>query len=400
MIAIRGLPRLSVIAKHLSKSAQAFPHTSRSSSVCLCRNMSSANFPEDDVLFEEKGGARIITLNRPTKLNALNLSMIKKIYPKMKEWEEDPRTTLIIMKGAGGKAFCAGGDIDSITEAAREGKFSPGEDFFRSEYELNYRIATCHVPYIAFIDGITMGGGVGLSVHGENRVCTERTVFSMPETAIGLFPDVGGSYFLPRLSMHLGLYLALTGYRLKGRDVYKAGVATRMVHSSVLPQLEDDLVALEAPSAQDITDLLRKYHEDCKTGRERDYLILRDREDDIQRLFCADSVEEIFENLEKDGSEWALEQLNIMKKMSPTSLKVTHKQLKLGDHMNLDECLEMEYRIGCNCLRNNDFPEGVRALLVDKDKNPTWKPATLPAVTDEILESYFNLPQGLKELEL
>nr|CAB3252815.1 3-hydroxyisobutyryl-CoA hydrolase, mitochondrial [Phallusia mammillata] len=405
MLPARSIFRVQVISKHLSS-----PLKQRTSTVGLCmpcklyripcfRSMSS-KYVEDDVLFDKVGGAGIITLNRPSALNALNLSMIQKILPKIKEWEDDPRTTMIIMKGSGDKAFCAGGDIRSITDEARMGNYAPGQEFFHSEYHLNYRIATCLVPYIAIIDGITMGGGVGLSVHGEHRICTERTLFAMPETGIGLFPDVGGSHFLPRLSQHLGLYLALTGYKLKGRDVYKAGVATRMVDSTMLPKLEKELVSMETPTQQDIIDILRKYHEECQTGRERDYLILRDREDDIKRIFCADTVEEIFQNLEADGSEWAKQQLDTLKKMSPTSLKVTHQQIQMGASLELDECLEMEYRIGCNCLRNNDFQEGVRALLVDKDKNPKWNPNTLSGVTDEILNSYFTLPEGLEELEL
>uniref|UniRef100_H2ZC72 3-hydroxyisobutyryl-CoA hydrolase, mitochondrial n=1 Tax=Ciona savignyi TaxID=51511 RepID=H2ZC72_CIOSA len=397
MICSKSFRRFIMISKHIKGAKSAVPATA---SMHLERCFSSARFADDDVLFDRIGGAGIITLNRPGALNALNLNMIKKIFPKIKEWEEDPTTTMIIMKGAGGKAFCAGGDIRTITDEGSKGNFEAGQEFFRSEYQLNYRIATCLVPYIAFIDGITMGGGVGLSVHGENRVCTERTLFAMPETAIGLFPDVGGSYFLPRLSKHLGMYLALTGYRLKGRDVYKAGVATRMVHSSVLPELERDLVAMSNPSTQDITNLLRKYHEECKTGRERDYLILRDKEEAIKRLFCAGSVEEIFQNLKEDGSEWALEQLHVMKKMSPTSLKITHKQLSLGESMDLSECLEMEYRMASQCLRHPDFYEGVRAVLIDKDKSPKWNPATIPEVTNDLIDSHFVLPSDGQELEL
>ncbi|XP_002127278.2 3-hydroxyisobutyryl-CoA hydrolase, mitochondrial [Ciona intestinalis] len=395
----KSIRRVLVLSKHI-QGAQVSSPVSFLSKMRLARCFSSAGVVGDDVLFERIGGAGIITLNRPSALNALNLSMIKKIFPKIKEWEEDPATTMIIMKGSGGKAFCAGGDILSITEEGKKGNYEAGQEFFRSEYQLNYRIATCLVPYIAFIDGITMGGGVGLSVHGENRICTERTLFAMPETAIGLFPDVGGSYFLPRLSKHLGMYLALTGFRLKGRDVYKAGVATRMVHSTILPQLEQDLVAMENPSTQDITDLLRKYHEECQTGRERDYLILRDKEEDIKRMFCAASVEEIFENLRSDGSEWALEQLSVMEKMSPTSLKITHRQLSLGESLDLSECLEMEYRMGSQCLRHPDFYEGVRSVLIDKDKSPKWNPATLSGVTEGIVDEHFILPSNGEELQL
>jgi len=395
----KAMQRLLVTTRHitspLSLSRQSFSINS-----ALCTNQQPKKDVEDDVLFERVGGAGIITLNRPSALNALNLSMIEKIYPQIGEWENDPKTTMIIMKSAGDKAFCAGGDVRSITDAAKTNDFKAGEEFFRAEYKLNYRIATCDVPYIALIDGITMGGGVGLSVHGENRICTERTLFAMPETGIGLFPDVGGSYFLPRLSSHLGMYLALTGFRLKGRDVYKAGVATRMVDSSVLPQVERDLISMTNPSPQDITDLLRKYHVQCQTGRERDYLVLRDREADIKNIFLADSVEQIFENLENEGSDWSLEQLAKLKKMSPTSLKVTHRQLCLGETLPLNECLEMEFRIGCSMLRGKDFGEGVRAQIVDKDRKPIWQPATLAEVSEKDVDSYFKMVEGVEELDL
>jgi len=395
-----AMQRILITGRHLLKPLSNVQKRHYSLGSALCSSQQPKAAVEDDVLFERIGGAGIITLNRPKALNALNLSMINKIYPKIGEWENDPKTTMIILKASGEKAFCAGGDIKSITDAANTGDYTAGQDFFRAEYLLNYRIATCDVPYIALIDGITMGGGVGLSVHGENRICTERTLFAMPETGIGLFPDVGGSYFLPRLSAHLGMYLALTGFRLKGRDVYKAGVATRMVDSKTLPKVELDLVSMDNPTQQDITDLLRKYHVECDTGRERDFLILRDREEDIKRLFLADSVEQIFENLEKDGSEWALGELAKLKKMSPTSLKVTHRQLTLGTCLPLDECLEMELRIGSSMLRAKDFSEGVRALIVDKDRNPKWNPATLAEVTDEMVESYFTMVDGVEELDL
>jgi len=355
---------------------------------------------DDDVLFEKVNGAGIITLNRPKALNALNLSMVNKIYPQIGEWEKDPSTTMIIMKGAGEKSFCAGGDIVDVTKQAKKENYLAGETFFREEYKLNYRIATCDVPYIALIDGICMGGGVGLSVHGDERVCTERTMFAMPETAIGLYPDVGGSYFLPRLSLHLGMYLAMSGFRLKGRDVYKAGIATRMVHSSQLEQVEKDLVNLDNPTRQDITDLLRKHHMNCQEGRERDYLVLRDYEKYMARCFIADNVQDVIKNLETDGTEWAREVLKVLMKMSPTSMAVTHKQLKLGSQLPLEECLQMELRISANMLRKGDFIEGVRSLLVDKDRNPQWNPTSVSDISQEEIDSYFVMPEGVEELDL
>ncbi|XP_051478927.1 3-hydroxyisobutyryl-CoA hydrolase, mitochondrial isoform X3 [Apus apus] len=303
-----------------------------------------------EVLLEKKGGAGIITLNRPKALNALNHSMIQQIYPQIKTWEQDPETFLIIIKGTGGKAFCAGGDIRAITDAGKAGD-RLAQDFFRGEYTLNNAIGTCRKPYVALIDGITMGGGVGLSVHGHFRVATEKTLFAMPETAIGLFPDVGGGYFLPRLSGKMGYYLALTGFRLKGRDVLKAGIATHFVESEKLPALEKDLIALKSPSKENIADLLNSYH------------------------------------------------VKTISKMSPTSLKITLRQLREGASMSLQDVLTMEYRLSQACMKGHDFYEGVRAVLVDKDHSPRWKPAALEEVSDEFVDNCFK-PLGNNDLKL
>ncbi|XP_075612294.1 3-hydroxyisobutyryl-CoA hydrolase, mitochondrial isoform X5 [Balearica regulorum gibbericeps] len=327
---LKPFNRLQVILQHLKMSK----HTDSTA----------------EVLLEKKGGAGIITLNRPKALNALNLSMIQQIYPQIKTWEQDPETFLIIIKGTGGKAFCAGGDIRAITDAGKVGD-RLAQDFFRGEYMLNNAIGTCKKPYVALIDGITMGGGVGLSVHGRFRVATEKTLFAMPETAIGLFPDVGGGYFLPRLSGKIGYYLALTGFRLKGRDVLKAGIATHFVDSEKLPALEKDLIALKSPSTENIADLLNSYH------------------------------------------------VKTINKMSPTSLKITLRQLREGASMSLQDVLTMEYRLSQACMRGHDFYEGVRAVLIDKDQSPKWKPAALEEVSDEFVDDCFK-PLGNNDLKL
>uniref|UniRef100_A0A5F9C9G5 3-hydroxyisobutyryl-CoA hydrolase n=1 Tax=Oryctolagus cuniculus TaxID=9986 RepID=A0A5F9C9G5_RABIT len=272
-----------------------------------------------DVLLERKGCAGVITLNRPKFLNALSFSMVRQIYPQLKKWEQDPETFLILIKGAGEKAFCAGGDIKVISEAAKA-KQKMSQDFFREEYLLNNAIARCQKPYVALIDGITMGGGVGVSVHGLFRVATEKTVFAMPETAIGLFPDVGGGYFLPRLQGKLGYFLALTGFRLKGRDVYRAGIATHFVDSAK-----------------------------SKTDQDKPF-ILEEHMDKINRWFSASTVEQITENLRQDGSPFALEQLKVLNKMSPTSLKIALRQLTEGSSKTLEEVLTMEYRLSQACM--------------------------------------------------
>ncbi|XP_061059314.1 3-hydroxyisobutyryl-CoA hydrolase, mitochondrial isoform X1 [Eubalaena glacialis] len=341
-----------------------------------------------EVLLERKGCAGVITLNRPKFLNALNLSMIRQIYPQLKKWEQDPEAFLIIIKGAGGKAFCAGGDIRVISEA-RKANQKIAQDFFREEYMLNNAIDSCQKPYIALIHGITMGGGVGLSVHGQFRVATEKSLFAMPETAIGLFPDVGGGYFLPRLQGKLGCFLALTGFRLKGRDVYAAGIATHFVDSEKLGMLEEDLLALKSPSKENIADVLETYHAKSKIDQDKSF-ILEEHMDKINSWFSANTVEQIIENLQQDGSSFALEQLKVINKMSPTSLKITLRQLMEGSSKTLQEVLTMEYRLSQACMRGHDFHEGVRAVLIDKDQSPKWKPADLKEVTDEALNNHFK----------
>lgn len=303
----------------------------------------------NDVLFEEINNKGIITLNRPKALNALNLSMIEKIYPKLVQWKDSK--TLVIIKGAGEKSFCAGGDVRAVTESGLRGNPKLGQEFFRKEYTTNGLIGTYPIPYIAFIDGITMGGGVGLSIHGKFRVATERTLFAMPETAIGLFPDVGGSYFLPRLEGKLGVYLALTGHRLKGADTVKARIATHYCKSQKLPDLEKALV--DAKDGQNVREIINKFSDPVQ-----EEFSLAPYMDKINKCFSASRVEEIFDKLEKDGSEWALNTIKLLKKMSPTSLKVTLRELDIGKRMTLQECLQMEYRLAVNCMANREFYEG------------------------------------------
>uniref|UniRef100_A0A669F8K6 3-hydroxyisobutyryl-CoA hydrolase n=1 Tax=Oreochromis niloticus TaxID=8128 RepID=A0A669F8K6_ORENI len=339
----------------------------------ICRMSSHA---EPEVLLEKVGRAGVITMNRPKVLNALNLTMIRQIYPQLKKWESDNETDIVIIKGAGDKAFCAGGDIRAVTEAGKVGD-SLAQDFFREEYILNNAIGSYRKPYIALIDGITMGGGVGLSVHGRFRVATEKTLFAMPETAIGLFPDVGGGYFLPRLQGKLGLFLALTGFRLKGRDVQRAGVATHFVESKKVPC---------ALSVQLFTS-------DALQGR------MKVSCPNSVRLFSASSVEGIVKNLKTDGSEFAKKQTETLSKMSPTSLKITLKQLQAGASLSLQDVLVMEYRLSQACMRGYDFYEGVRAVLVDKDQNPKWNPSTLEEVSDQMVEQCFS-SLGEKDLTL
>lgn len=308
----------------------------------------------NDVIFENINNNGLITLNRPKQLNALNLSMVEKLYPVLRQWEKEK--TLVLVKGSGEKAFCAGGDVRAVCKAGLEGS-KQGHEFFRREYTMNGLIGTYNIPYIALIDGIVMGGGVGMSVHGHYRVATERTLFAMPEMIIGLFPDVGGSYFLPRLGGKLGCYLALTGERLKGPDVLKAGIATHYCKSSKLNELEKEILKCATP--HELTAVLNKFNEkDEKEFSLGPYL------SKINHCFSGSSVEEIFNRLELDGTEWAMKTLETLKKMSPTSLKIAHKALEMGAQISLQECLQMEYRIASACLANKDFYEGTVIIFL------------------------------------
>lgn len=350
---------------------------------------------EDDVLFEEKNNVGIITLNRPKALNALNLSMVKKLYPKLIHWQIVNKKDLVIMQGAGEKSFCAGGDVVSITKEGPAKGAPIGKTFFQHEYALDHLIGHYKVPYVALLDGYTMGGGVGLSVHGKYRIATDRTVFAMPETTIGLFPDVGGSYFLPRLKdKSLGLYLALTSYQLKGKDVAKCGIATHYISSTTLSQLVSNLI--ENP--KNVEDILQANAENLDSHE----FSLAPNLNTIAHAFSAGTVEQIVSRLEEKNDEFANKTLATLKKMSPISMKITQKQLKLGVEKNLTECLKMEYRLACSAVEaksSADFYEGVRALLIDKDKNPKWNPPTLEQVTSYMVDQCFE-PDPSGELEL
>jgi len=341
---------------------------------------------DNQVLLESVNGKGIITLNRPKALNALNLTMVRQITPALQEWGRSQK--MVIIKGKGGKAFCAGGDIREVTESAKAGG-TLHQEFFREEYILNNIIGSLRIPYIALIDGITMGGGVGLSVHGRYRVATEKTVFAMPETAIGLFPDVGGSYFLPRLEGELGLYLALTGYRLVGSDVHQAGIATHICSKELLDFLEQDLIGLgeNECNLEGIEKVLSHYGEKCPEAKKP--FTLANNMQAINRLFSGSTIEDIIQDLEKDNSDWAKSQLATLRKMSPTSLKNTVKLLRKCRRLPLSECLTFEYRMSQRCCETHDFIEGVRALLVDKDKNPKWNPARIEDVSDSYSDTFF-----------
>jgi len=342
---------------------------------------------ETEVLFEEENGLGLISLNRPRALNALTTHMCAMMDEKLTEWAADDKIKAVVIRGMGDKAFCAGGDVKSLAQNGPE-KPEAAKEFFATEYAMNGRIFHFPKPYIALIDGICMGGGVGVSVHGSHRIVTERTLFAMPESMIGLVPDVGGSYFLPRLPGKLGLYLGLSGYRLKGADVLYAGIGTAYMTSDRLEALVDALKEETIEDYRDVDGIVARFAVDPGEAP------LDEFRDLIDAAFDEDNVEDIFDHLDAIDHDWAAKTLKNLQKMSPMSLKVALEQLRRGAEMNFDEGMTMEYSIVSHIVSHpSDFYEGVRALLIDKDNNPAWKPSTIEDVTDEMVLAHFNQAQ-------
>lgn len=368
----------SIFSRGLSTLSVATP-VCRTGLRNMTRNMSSSNA---EVLSKIEGNLCTATLNRPKAMNALNKSMSIELLEVYKEMERSDKVKVIALEGAGPKAFCAGGDVVAIAKAGMNGDLEPAKGFFTNEYILDNYIGNLKTPHVAILDGITMGGGVGLSVHGKYRVATEKTMFAMPETAIGLIPDVGGSYFLPKLQGELGMYLALTGDRLKGEDVFHSGIATHFVPSNSVPGL---LLKLnEAETDEDVKLILDSFH-----AIVNETFSLEDKMPLINKCFAGDKMETMLESL-KVENEWAQKQASRIETMSPTSCKLTVKQLREGaKKTSLSECLKMELGVVINCMKNKDFYEGIRALLIEKDNNPKWQPDSLDKIDDATIDAYF-----------
>ena len=346
----------------------------------------------EEIVFAREGGLARITLNRPKALNALNLNMAERAIAQLADWAEDPEVAAVIIDGVGETAFCAGGDIRAIYSSAT-GDGRHAADFFRAEYTLNRAIFHFPKPYLALIDGITMGGGVGLSVHGSHRVATERTKLAMPETGIGLFPDVGASYVLPRLPGRLGLYIGLTGARLSAADCLATGLATHYLPHEKLLALTGAVAAADwtSDASGHADEVLARFATDPGPST------LLENEAEIDRCFAGDSVEEILSALEADGSDWAERTLAQLSGRSPSSLKITFEAYRRGAKMDFDDVMVMEYRLSQACVAGHDFPEGIRAVIIDKDNKPDWRPATLAEVGEEALARSFG-PQSVSDL--
>ncbi len=331
---------------------------------------------DSPLLVAHHGRVGHLRLNRPRALNALDHAMVQGIAAQLAAWRDDPAVVLILVEGEGGRAFCAGGDIRQGRQMLMEGRGDLLIEFLDEEYTMNGVIGALSKPWISLIDGICMGGGVGVSVHGSHRVATEHAVFAMPETTIGLFPDVGSSFVLSRMRGAMGEWLGLTGARLRGAEAVEAGFATHFVPRDALPALREALLAEDVGAVE-------KAAQPVPPGP------IAALQATVDRCFGAGSVPAIVAALEREGTEWAREQLATLRRVSPTSLFVTHEMLRRARGLDLAGCLAMDSALARSVTPYPDFAEGVRALLVDKDNAPRWTPPRIEDVSPAAIEAMF-----------
>lgn len=329
------------------------------------------------ILAEKRGALGLLTLNRPQALNALTPDMVAGIRESLTAWAADPQIRAVAIMGAGDRAFCAGGDIRLVQQSVQAGD-GVGARFLADEYLMNAAIGAYPKPYIALMHGFVMGGGAGVSVHGRLRIADPGMSFAMPETGIGFVPDIGSSHFLARCPGKLGFYLGLTGSRIAAADARDAGLVDRIVARADFAALLSRLEKGEAP-AEAADAFARK----PAPGPLAPHLRR------IDTVFAAPSIEAILERLDRDGSEFARQTADTLRSRSPTSLKLVFRQLHAAQDLSLKQCLAMEYRLAMHVIAGHDFCEGVRAALVDKDRNPHWRPASLAAVPEQDIEAAF-----------
>ncbi|OVA10316.1 Crotonase superfamily [Macleaya cordata] len=356
---------------------------------------------QNQVLVEGKASSRASILNRPDTLNALTTSMAARLKKLYESWEENPDIGFIMMKGSG-RAFCAGADVVTLHQLLNEGKVEACKEFFGTLYRFIYLLGTYVKPHVAILDGITMGGGAGVSLPGQFRVATDKTVFATPECQLGFHPEAGASYYLSRLPGYLGEYLALTGERLNGVEMIACGLATHYSLNARLGWIEERLAKLITDDSSVINSSLEQYGDLVYPDKQS----VLHRIETIDKCFGQDTVEEIIDALENEAAssydEWYSRVLNKLKEASPLSLKVSLRSVREGRFQTLDQCLAREYRMSLNVISkkiSNDFCEGVRARLVDKDYTPKWDPPRLEDVSKDMVNSYFS-PLGEFEPEL
>jgi enoyl-CoA hydratase/carnithine racemase len=338
----------------------------------------------DDILFERRGAAGVIILNRPQALNAVTHAMVLALTQQLRAWESDDAVTRVIITAAGGRAFSAGGDLRALYELGRAGRYDEALAYWRDEYRLNALIKRYRKPYVALIDGVVMGGGVGISIHGSHRVAGDGFRFAMPEVGIGFFPDVGATWFLPRMPGELGTYCGLTGERLDATDGVGSGVATHRVRSAMFGDLLDALCSAIPTAA-----LLNAFAQPVGEGT------VVSRRAAIDRLFEANRLEDILAALDAEAdagsanAAFARTTAASIRTKSPLSLKVTLAQLRRGQSLDFDECMRTEFRVVSRVARGHDFYEGIRSVIIDKDQTPHWRPSSLAEVGEADVEAHF-----------
>src|SRR3984893_13541279 len=339
---------------------------------------------EPDLIARREGAVGVIRLNRPKTINAVTLEMFRDVDKALDAFESDPAIGLILLEGAGERGLCAGGDIRALYESSQV-KGDLGKILWREEYILNARIAKFPKPYVAFMDGIVMGGGVGLSAHSRHRVVTERTKLAMPEVGLGFFPDVGGTWLLSRSPGEIGTYFGLTGQTMNGPDALYARFADAVVPSTQLAALREVLTKIRpGATSGEVGTLIKGFATGETAGP------VAAIQPQIDRWFAHDRMDEIFADLRRDGSDLALSTLKTLNEKSPRGMVVTLKLLRLArGWSSLEECLVREYRAALEVFRSDDFREGVRAAVIDKDRNPRWSPPRVEDVTPGMLAPYF-----------
>lgn len=339
---------------------------------------------EEELVVSRQGALGVFVLNRPKVLNSLSLTMVREMEAALDRFEADASIRAIWMIGAGDRAFCAGGDIRALYDAGKAGDSLP-ETFWREEYLLDDRISRFAKPILSVMNGITMGGGVGLAGHASHRIVIERTRFAMPEAGIGFFPDVGASYLLTRKADGFGTYIALTGANCGPAETIRSGIADHFVPEGALERLKSDLSALGTDAGhKDVSTLIAAH------AAEPASTLDEEQRATIERAFTRDSMDAILLALVADGSDFALSTRQTLLSKSPTSLKVTLELYRQGrDANDLRSCLEREFAVTAGMIAGHDFYEGVRAAIIDKDRNPRWSPADLSGVTPEMVADYF-----------
>jgi enoyl-CoA hydratase len=346
----------------------------------------------EEVLFTQEGHLGCITLNRSSALNALTLPMIMALQKQLELWKEDNTIHAVILRAAPGNAFCAGGDVRWLYYSER-GKDSEQMQFFWHEYRLNHFIHQFGKPYISLMDGITMGGGVGISMHGSHPVASERFIFAMPETSIGFFPDIGASHLLAHCPGFLGIYLGLTGNRLGPQDAMKAGLVKQIISSEQMQQMVNELITMDLSidAHTQVDQCLKAY---ARPHSNEELSLIKPL---IDVCFSHPTVEMIRASLRSHDGAWAESVDNTLGQKSPLSLKITLSQLQKAKGLSLAECLKMDFDLVGHFMNASDFYEGVRALLIEKDKNPHWNPSRLDLITESMVVNYFERSsQGLE----